>query len=86
MVVTRTDALVVAEHEGVLGGAVRICDAHDVLVLRGMRVREGMRRQGIGARLLQAVEPVIGAEAVTSVGCLLNLAVRQDPNDKVAQG
>jgi N-acetylglutamate synthase-like GNAT family acetyltransferase len=58
------DAIVVAEvaeNEGALCGAVRMCDEHDVLVLRGMRVCEGMRRQGIGTRLLQAVEPVIGA-------------------------
>jgi N-acetylglutamate synthase-like GNAT family acetyltransferase len=51
----------VAENEGALCGAVRMCDEHGVLVLRGMRVCEDMRGQGIGTRLLQAVEPVIGA-------------------------
>jgi N-acetylglutamate synthase-like GNAT family acetyltransferase len=50
----------VAENEGALCGAVRLCDEHSVLVLRGMRVCEDMRRQGIGTRLLHAVEPVIG--------------------------
>jgi N-acetylglutamate synthase-like GNAT family acetyltransferase len=59
------DVIVVAEvaeneNESALCGAVRMCDEHSVLVLRGMRVCEGMRRQGIGTRLLQAVEPVIG--------------------------
>jgi GNAT superfamily N-acetyltransferase len=50
----------VAESKRALCGAVRVCDEHAVLVLRGMRVCEGMRRQGIGTHLLEAVEPVIG--------------------------
>jgi GNAT superfamily N-acetyltransferase len=50
----------VAENEGAFCGAVRLCDEGGVLVLRGMRVCEHMRRQGIGTRLLHAVEPVIG--------------------------
>jgi len=64
--ISPADVIVVAEaaeveNEGALCGAVRLCDEHSVLVLRGMRVCEDMRGQGIGTRLLQAVEPVIGA-------------------------
>ncbi len=62
--ISPADVIVVAEvagNEGALCGAVRLCDERGVLVLRGMRVCEDMRRQGIGTRLLHAVEPVIGA-------------------------
>jgi N-acetylglutamate synthase-like GNAT family acetyltransferase len=59
--ISPADVIVVAEHEGVLCGAVRLCREHGVLVLRGMRVSEVMRGQGIGTGLLQAVAPVIGA-------------------------
>jgi N-acetylglutamate synthase-like GNAT family acetyltransferase len=59
--ISPSDIIVVAESGGVLYGAVRICQEHDVLVLRGMRVGESMRRQGIGTRLLRAVESLIGA-------------------------
>jgi N-acetylglutamate synthase-like GNAT family acetyltransferase len=54
------DVIVMAENEGVLCAAVRLCHEHGVLLLRGMRVCEGLRRQGIGTRLLQAVEPIVG--------------------------
>jgi GNAT superfamily N-acetyltransferase len=53
------DIIVVAEHGGELCGAVRICEEHGALVLRGMRVREDMRKRGIGTRLLEAVEPIV---------------------------
>jgi GNAT superfamily N-acetyltransferase len=43
---------VVAEHDGVLVGAYRLAQEHGCLVLRGMRVREGSRRCGIGSRML----------------------------------
>lgn len=59
--ISPADVIVVAENEGALCGAVRMCDEHGVLVLRGLRVCDGMRRQGVGTRLLQAVETVIGA-------------------------
>ena len=55
-----TDTIVVSENEGVLCGAVRLCEENGVLVLRGMRVSKGMQRRGIGTRLLRAVEPLIG--------------------------
>jgi len=54
------DIIVLAEHGGELCGAVRICEEHGALLLRGMRVREGVRGQGIGTRLLEAVEPFLG--------------------------
>jgi len=59
--ISPADVIVVAENEDALYGAVRICDEHDALVLRGMRVGKDTRRRGIGTRLLQAAEPVIGA-------------------------
>jgi N-acetylglutamate synthase-like GNAT family acetyltransferase len=61
--ISPADVIVVAEvagNEGALCGAVRLCNERSVIVLRGMRVREHMRRQGIGTRLLHAVESVIG--------------------------
>jgi N-acetylglutamate synthase-like GNAT family acetyltransferase len=58
--ISPADVFVVAENEGALCGVARLNDEHGVLVLRGMRVRADMRRQGIGTRLLGAVQPVIG--------------------------
>jgi N-acetylglutamate synthase-like GNAT family acetyltransferase len=58
--ISPADVIVMAENEGTLCGVVRLCEEHGVLVLRGMRVSEGRRWQGIGTRLLQAVEPLIG--------------------------
>jgi N-acetylglutamate synthase-like GNAT family acetyltransferase len=55
-----TDIIVVAKNEGALCGAVRLCEEHGVLVLRGMRVSAGMQRRGVGTGLLQAIEPLIG--------------------------
>ncbi len=55
----REDVIVVAEEAGMLCGALRLCEEHGALVLRGMRVAEDMRRQGIGTRLLQAAESLI---------------------------
>jgi N-acetylglutamate synthase-like GNAT family acetyltransferase len=54
------DVMIVAENEGMLCGAVRLCHEHGVLVLRGMRVLDRLRRQGIGTLLLRTVAPVIG--------------------------
>jgi N-acetylglutamate synthase-like GNAT family acetyltransferase len=60
--VRRSDVLVVAEDETGLRGALRLCHEHDLLVLRGMRVSEPVRRQGIGTRLLKAAERLIGEQ------------------------
>lgn len=53
--VQRSDGLVIAECATGLIGAYRLAREYGVLVLRGMRVREDARRQGIGSRLLQAL-------------------------------
>jgi N-acetylglutamate synthase-like GNAT family acetyltransferase len=50
-----SDRLVVAEQDGRLAGAFRLAREAGVLVLRGMRVREDLRRAGIGRRLLGAL-------------------------------
>jgi N-acetylglutamate synthase-like GNAT family acetyltransferase len=50
-----SDRLVVAEQDGRLAGAFRLAREDGVLVLRGMRVREDLRRVGIGRRLLGAL-------------------------------
>jgi N-acetylglutamate synthase-like GNAT family acetyltransferase len=55
-----TDVIVIAENDGELCGAVRLCEENDRLVLRGMRVSERMRRRGIGTQLLEAAELLIG--------------------------
>ena len=54
-----SDTLVVAEDEGVLVGAVRLCDEFGELVLRGMRVRRDLQRRGIGSLLLLELEPFL---------------------------
>jgi len=53
-----SDRIVVAESDGHLVGAYRLAREHDVLVLRGMRVHLGLRRQGIGIRLLDALQDI----------------------------
>ena len=50
-----SDRIVVALSDGRLVGAYRLVREHDLLVLRGMRVRASLRRQGIGVRLLHAL-------------------------------
>lgn len=54
------DAPIIAEADGELCGVFRLCIENDVLVLRGMRIREDVRRQGIGTRMLRASVPIIG--------------------------
>ncbi|HEX8785991.1 MAG TPA: GNAT family N-acetyltransferase [Telluria sp.] len=51
------DRVMVATLEGQLVGAVRLCCEHGVMVLRGMQVRNGFQRLGIGSRLLEACLP-----------------------------
>jgi GNAT superfamily N-acetyltransferase len=55
-----SDRLVIAEEEGKIAGALRICEEHGHLLLRGMRVRRDLRRQGIGKRMLAMADTVIG--------------------------
>ncbi len=50
-----SDRLVVAKADATVVGAYRLAREEGVLVLRGMRVREDVRRNGIGGRLLQAL-------------------------------
>jgi GNAT superfamily N-acetyltransferase len=50
-----SDRVVVALSGKQIVGAYRLAREHDVLVLRGMRVRSQHRRQGIGVRLLDAL-------------------------------
>lgn len=59
-VIRQSDAMVVAEDEGVLCGAARLCTEHRKLVLRGVRIKAGLQGQGIGSQLLRALIPVIG--------------------------
>jgi N-acetylglutamate synthase-like GNAT family acetyltransferase len=54
------DVVVLAEEEGRTIGALRLCQEHGTLVLRGMRVQEEWQRQGIGTRLLQVAGERIG--------------------------
>lgn len=50
-----SDRLVIAVWGERLAGAFRLAREEGVLVLRGMRVREDLRRKGIGRRLLGAL-------------------------------
>ncbi|MBN1429394.1 MAG: GNAT family N-acetyltransferase [Anaerolineae bacterium] len=58
--ISQKDAIVVAEDDGVLCGAVRLCTERSIPVIRGMRVKEGYQRRGVGTQLLHALVPVIG--------------------------
>lgn len=46
------DTILVAVGTGSLAGVVRLCSESDAVVLRGMQVLPGLRRQGIGRNLL----------------------------------
>jgi N-acetylglutamate synthase-like GNAT family acetyltransferase len=50
-----SDRLVISVRDGCLAGAFRLAREEGVLVLRGMRVREDVRRAGIGLCLLGAL-------------------------------
>ena len=54
------DVVVLAEEEGRIIGALRLCQEQGTLVLRGMRVQEEWQRQGVGTRLLQVAGERIG--------------------------
>jgi N-acetylglutamate synthase-like GNAT family acetyltransferase len=51
------DKILVARADGELAGVVRLCTEEGVAVLRGLQVRAGFQRQGIGSRLLAACGP-----------------------------
>jgi predicted N-acetyltransferase YhbS len=56
------DRFFVAELADEVVAVVRLCREEGVLVLRGMRVRSDLQRQGIGTQLLAELEKAIGAE------------------------
>ncbi len=58
--ISQADVIVVAEDNKMLCGTARLCIEHGKLVLRDIRVKEGLYRQGIGTQLLRALIPVIG--------------------------
>jgi N-acetylglutamate synthase-like GNAT family acetyltransferase len=43
-------------------GVARLCSERGAIVLRGMRVRSDVQRQGIGRKLLARVQQAIGSE------------------------
>ena len=59
-VVSPSDDLLLAEVDQSLTAVVRLAHEHGVTVLRGMRVAPALQRQGIGQRLLQAVDATLG--------------------------
>jgi GNAT superfamily N-acetyltransferase len=54
------DTVWIAERAGEAVGIVRIAAEHGTLVLRGMRIAEHARRQGLGTRMLQAIAEWLG--------------------------
>jgi len=60
---SQDDILLLAEKDGGICGALRLCREHGVLVLRGMRIDQVHQRKGIGSQLLQkAVAFIHGQE------------------------
>jgi predicted N-acetyltransferase YhbS len=60
--VSPADHVFVATVGGELAGVVRLSTEHGVLVLRGMRVRSDLQRQGIGSQLLIRLTEAIGGD------------------------
>jgi len=56
-----SDTIFLARAAGQLLGVVRLCPEEDVTVLRGMQVRPGYERRGIGSQLLRACVPLLDA-------------------------
>jgi len=54
-----SDRLVVAEVDNALLGAHRLCTELGVFVLRGMRVRREVQRQGIGTAMLDLAQKLV---------------------------
>lgn len=53
------ERFVIAEADGEIVGAVRLCREQGHLVLRTMQIAEAYRRRGIGARMLRTLEPLM---------------------------
>jgi GNAT superfamily N-acetyltransferase len=58
--VGRTDTVWIAENTDELIGAVRIVPEHGTLVLRGMRIADPWRSQGIGSQMLSFMAAWLG--------------------------
>ncbi len=54
------DIVVLAERQGTLCGAVRLCEEHGLLLLRGMRIAQAAQRRGIGTQLLETAAVLVG--------------------------
>ena len=52
--------VIVAVEEGQIRGAIRLVAEDGVLVLRGMRVAEPFQRKGIGTRMLEQADRLLG--------------------------
>jgi len=61
------DEVLVTEEVGRIVAAVRLCEEHGVVVLRGMFVAADRQRGGVGARLLDAVVEALGERACLCV-------------------
>ncbi|MGO4476879.1 GNAT family N-acetyltransferase [Massilia sp. 2TAF26] len=55
--VSAADLTFAADLDGRLAGAVRLCEEHGDIVLRGMQVAQSFQRQGIGRALLARCIP-----------------------------
>jgi len=58
------DTLFVAYLSGIAAGGVRLCNEEGVIVLRGMEILPGYRRQGLGLGLLAACKPALSEQTV----------------------
>lgn len=58
--INRADTVWIAENTHELIGAVRIVSEHGTLVLRGMRIADQRRSQGIGSQMLSVVATWLG--------------------------
>ena len=59
----KRDRFFVSELAGEIVGAVRLSPEEDVLILRGMRVRNDVQRHGIGTHLLRRVALAVQSDA-----------------------
>jgi N-acetylglutamate synthase-like GNAT family acetyltransferase len=54
-----SDRILIAETDDRIVGALRLCNEEGVVLLRGMRVLESMRRQHVGGSLLAAFDEIL---------------------------